>query len=404
MSTDPHAASASRILNVRIVTPDRVIPLGTVTLRDGRIGSVRSQREAAAPRAGGDFDARGGTLMPGFIDMHFHGALGHDTMDLDADSWRAICGFLLRHGVTGFLPTASAADAAGIAAYLKLAGEIMAESPAGARVLGVHLEGPYLNPVFRGMHPMTHCRPPDPAEYTPWLAAGVVRRMTASLEVGGAERLLADCARAGVLLSLGHTACLANDVRRWADLGLRHATHLYNAMSRAEKQGPVRVCGCVEGVLTARPVAAEIIGDGNHVPECLFRIAATCKGADGVTIGSDSTLFTGAVREGVPMRYGGSTQEVVVRNGRATSPDGSALIGSVAPLGAMLPRVVGWLDGDLLAAARMFSTNAARLMGLGERKGRIAQGCDADLVLLDEHLQVGATWVGGVRCFLQARE
>ena len=390
-----------RIINARVIGPDKMIPCATVTLSNGRIEAVETQPREVSPSRD-DYDARGGTLLPGFIDLHNHGALGHDTMAREPDHWRAMCGFLASQGVTGFLPTATAAKDDEIAAYIECAKAMMAESPAGSRILGVHLEGPYLNLKYRGMHPMGHCRLPDPAEYMPWLASGVVRRITAALEIdadtprqGACLRLLADCVAAGVCVSLGHSACVAEDVTRWSSLGLRHCTHLYNAMSRAEKAGPVRVCGCLEGVLVTDGVTAKIIGDGNHVPEYSFRVAERCKGSDGITIASDATLFTGAVQEGVPMRYGGSSQEVVVRNGRATSPDGSSLIGSIATLGEMFPRILDWLDGDWIAAARVFSTNAAGLIGLGNRKGRIQPGYDADLVLLDKELRVAATWVEG---------
>ncbi|HUW34454.1 MAG TPA: amidohydrolase family protein, partial [Planctomycetota bacterium] len=340
-----------QIANARIVTDTAIIDPGRVVIEKGRIQAVGPQKSPPM-LSPGDFDARGGTLLPGFIDLHNHGALGHDSMELLPDHWRATCAFLARHGVTGFLPTLSAADAAGIDAYLRLAKSIMDESPHGARILGVHMEGPYLNPKYRGMHPMSHCRPPDPAEYMRWLNSGIVRRVTASMELARTKRLLDDCIAEGVLLSNGHSGCSADDMHRYVSWGLQHVTHLYNAMSRAEKQGPVRVCGCLEGALTARGVSVEIIGDGHHVPEHLFRIAVSCKGPEFITIASDATLFTGAVQEGVPMRYGGSEQEVVVRNGRATSPDASALIGSIAPLGEMFPRILGWLDGDWLAATR----------------------------------------------------
>jgi len=385
-----------QIVNARIVTENAIIDPGRVVIEDGRIAAVETQ--GMRPRLKkDDFDARGGTLLPGFIDLHNHGALGHDSMELLPDHWRATCAFLAKHGVTAFLPTLSAADADGIGRYIRFAKAMMDERPPGARIIGVHMEGPYLNPQYRGMHPMTHCRPPSRKEYLPWLKSGVVRRITAAMELDGTKRLLSDCINNGVLLSNGHSACSADEMDRYASWGLQHVTHLYNAMSRAEKQGPVRVCGCLESALTNPGVSVEIIGDGHHVPEHLFRIAMRCKGYSGITIASDATLFTGAVKAGVPMKYGGSDQEVVVRNGRATSPDGSALIGSIAPLDEMFPRIVGWLGGGCLAAVDMFSTNVARLIGLDRSKGQVKAGYDADLVLLDGQMKVRATWVGGER-------
>jgi len=385
-----------RIVNARVVTPEKVLDSAAVSVRDGRIVEV-APAGAAKPDSGGDFDAEGGTLLPGFVDLHNHGALGSDFMDARPGTLAEMSRFLAAHGVTGFLATTTASTAEALTDRIAAAGERIAAGLPGARCLGVHLEGPYLNADLCGMHPADHCRPPDPAEYRPWLDSGVVRRMTASLELPGSDALLADCRAAGVLLSLGHTGCTAADVTRWADAGLRHVTHLYNAMSRAEKRGgPIRQCGCVEGALAEPRVACEIIGDGWHVPEHLFRVAALCKGPSGITIASDATLLTGAVEEGVSTRYGGPDgQELVVRNGMAVSLDGLALVGSIATLGDMVGRLLGWLDGDWCALARIMSTNAAELIGLGDGLGRIEPGRDADLVLVDDDGRVLRTWVGG---------
>jgi N-acetylglucosamine-6-phosphate deacetylase len=385
------------IINVRVVGADEVLEAASVRVAGGRIAEVTA---APAAQARGDedvFDGRGGTLLPGFVDLHNHGALGSDFMDGEDGTLGRMSRFLAAHGVTGFLATTTSAPAATLAARLELAREGMAAGLGGAECLGLHFEGPYLNAKLAGMHPAAHCRAPEAAEYRAWFDSGVVRRMTASLELPGGEALLADAAAAGVLLSLGHTSCRAEDVRRWAGLGLRHVTHLYNTMSRAEKRGgPVRVCGCVEAALAEPRITCEIIGDGWHVPEELFRVAALCKGPGGITIASDATLLTGAVAEGVPTRYGGPDgQELIVRDGMAVSLDGTMLVGSIATLGDMVGRLLAWLDGDWRALARMMSTNAAALIGLGQTKGRIQAGYDADLVLVDSRGKVAQTWVGG---------
>jgi len=384
------------ITHARVVTPEDVLEDASVAVRDGRIAEIAPNPPGDAPQ-GETFDAAGGTLLPGFIDLHNHGALGEDFMDGDPGTLGRMSRFLAARGVTGFLATTTAATRERTGARLAAAAEAMAAGLGGAQCLGVHLEGPYLNTDLCGMHPAEHCRTPEPAEYEPWLAGGAVRRITASLELPGGEGLLAACGDAGVLLSLGHTACRAEDVSRWADAGLRHATHLYNAMSRADKHGgPIRICGCVEGCLADPRVVCEVIGDGWHVPEHLFRVAALCKGPGGITVASDATLLTGAVSEGVPTRYGGPDgQELIVRGGMATSLDGSALVGSIATLGDMAGRLLGWLDGDLLALARMMSANSAEMIGLGDRKGKIRPGHDADLVLLDADGTVARTWIAG---------
>ena len=171
------------VVNARVVTPDEVLDGATVSLRGGRIEAATVGAARGVSPSGEVYDAGGRTLVPGFIDLHNHGALGADFMDGDAEAMRRVRRFLAGRGVTGYLATTTSSTAETLAESMDFARELMAAGPDGAQVLGMHFEGPYLNEALCGMHPSGHCRPPDPAEYGEWFDSGVVRRMTASLEL-----------------------------------------------------------------------------------------------------------------------------------------------------------------------------------------------------------------------------
>lgn len=381
--------------HVEVVCPGEVLSDASVHIQNGVIISVAQ----GVPHCTDDtniLDCRGQYLLPGFIDMHTHGALGADMMARSSEALEQYLLFQAQWGVTTVLPTTTAAPKEEISSFLSFLREAQGAELPGARIAGAHLEGPYLNPVLRGMHPEPYCRVFDETEYRTWIESGVVRRITAALELPGAESFLRWCTEAKILVSLGHTICTAADVKHWSTQGLRHVTHLYNAMSRAEKAGPVRVCGCLEGALLADRVSCEIIADGNHVPEELFRIALRMKEPDRITVCSDSTPATGIAHEGNEILYGGIVGgRMVVRQGRAVSTDGQTLVGSICPLGAMLPRLLEWTDRNWVGVARMLSTNASRLLGLEDTLGLIAAGRVADLVLANGTGGILQTWVNG---------
>lgn len=381
-----------------VVTRETVLFEANVLVRNGVIVKI-TQRPLQAPNLARVVDCRGRFLLPGFVDMHTHGALGYDVMDCGRTGLKHYLNFHAAHGVTALLPTSTAADKETLRRFVKfIDGKWTRELKSGSRIAGVHLEGPYLDSDLCGMHPQKQCRAFHATEYRELIATGTVKRITAALERQGGATFLNDCEKKGVLVSLGHTKCSSQEVGTWGRAGLRHVTHLYNAMSRAEKQGPVRVCGCLEGALLTDGVACEIIADGHHVPRELFEIALRCKGADQITICSDSTPATGSAAEGKETAYGGITGgRMTVRNGRAVSLDGQTLVGSICPLGDMLPNVLAWSGNDWAGTAKMMSTNSCRLLGLS-KQGVIAEGYYADLVLADARGGLIATWIGGVPC------
>ena len=386
------------LTHARIVSPPGGgAPLENATLLvDGpRIVEIRPDTRVPAdlPPGAAVTEAQGLTVLPGFLDVHIHGGGGADTMDATPDALRALCRTHARHGTTGLLATTMTQSRERITraiANARHAWESGADfCPDGARVLGIHVEGPYISPERPGAQPVAFVRDYDEAEFAGWREAanGAMKLMTVAPERPGAEALFAAARAVGIVLTLGHTDADAVETARALDWGATHATHLFNAMPSIHhrKPGPIPV------LLTDRRVRVEVIADGHHVAPEVVRMILAAKGADRVILVTDAMAGAGA-GEGI-YDLGGS--RVTVRNGRATLDDGT-LAGSVLTMDRAAANVRAWAGLDWNAVARITSTNAADEMGW-THKGRLAPGADADFVLVDDDLTVHATYVAG-RC------
>jgi N-acetylglucosamine-6-phosphate deacetylase len=336
-------------------------------------------------------EADGLVALPGFLDVHVHGGGGGDVMDASADALRAMLRAHAQHGTTGLLATTLTQSQAAVQAALENARAAHAQGhafcPDGAAVLGIHLEGPYINPARPGAQPREHVRDYDAEEFAGWLesAGGSLVRITLAPERPGADGLLGVCRAEGIVVSLGHTDATAAQIVDALDGGPCDATHLFNAMPGLHHREP----GPVAIFLTDPRAAVELICDGHHVAPDVIRLVVAAKGTDGVIAITDAMAAAG-VGDGT-FSLGGHPVEV--RNGRATLPDGT-LASSVVTMEQTAANLRRWCELDWSDVARLTSTNAARRMGWS-RKGRLAVGCDADLVLVDEQVAVHATFVGG---------
>ncbi len=386
------AALMIAITGARVVTPDAVFEGGALLVEGTRIAEVRpATRVRILPESADIIDARGLTALPGFLDVHIHGGGGVDTMDATPDALRTICRTHARHGTTGLLATTITQSRERITAALKNARAAWeagaAFCPDGAQVLGVHLEGPYLCPTRAGAQPVAFVRDPAPEEFAGWLdaAGGAMKLMTIAPERPGAQALIAAARAAGVVVSLGHTDADAGQTEAALSWGARHGTHLFNAMPplHHRKPGPI-------GVLLADDRArVEVIADGHHVAPPVVRLIVRAKGAGGVLLITDAMAGAGAD----PGVYDLGGNPVTVAHGRALLADGT-LAGSVLTLDRAAANVRAWADLDWPGVARLVATNAADQMGWS-RKGRLAPGADADLVLVDDDLTVQATFIAG---------
>lgn len=379
----------------RAFTPHEEISDAVVIVDGAKIAAIGRRDEIAVPPAAIRREARGLTLAPGFVDVHIHGAGGHDVMEGTPAALNAIASAVARHGTTSFVATtvtaseeATCSAATGIASWIAAQRKDPPSHAAQAEILGIHFEGPFISPARRGVHPAEYLAAPSVAKLNQFLAAshGAARIITLAPELDGALELIATARAAGLVVSLGHTDATYAQAMAAIAQGAQHAAHVFNAM----RPFAHRETGVIGAVLTAPGVTAELIADNLHVDAPAMRVLLATKGAQGVVLVSDGIAATG-MPDGV---YRLGTFEVTVFGGVPKSSDGR-LAGSTLTLDRALHNIVA-LDVPLGDAIAMLTANPARLLGLQEKKGALAPGADADLLLLDSALEIKGVMVRGV--------
>jgi N-acetylglucosamine-6-phosphate deacetylase len=347
-------------------------------------GEIVALDDAAEGGAGNARRLAGGGLVatPGFIELQLNGADGCDFTTDPAAMWR-VGPSLVRRGITAFLPTIITAPRGTVDAALD-AWRAGRPEPASALPLGLHVEGPYLSERRRGAHDPTLLRAPDLAEIDAWVAGDGLRILTLAPELPGAIDAIRRLRAAGVVVSVGHTDADAATASAAIDAGARYATHLFNAMSPLGHRAP----GAPGALLADDRVTVGLIVDGHHLDPSVLRLVDRIAG-DRVSLVSDAIAALG-LSDGT---YRLGKRRVEVRTGTARLPDGT-LAGSVAGLDDCV-REYAAIVASPAAAVRAVTTTPARLLGLEQRRGRLAAGARADIVLLDDALRVRAALVGG---------
>ena len=322
-----------------------------------------------------------GIAVPGFVDLQVNGFAGVDFLDADADGYAQAGAALLETGVTAYLPTFITASEEHLAAALS---QVPQAANSGPRVVGAHLEGPFISPTRLGAHPAHHRRDPDPALVTRLLDAGPVTLMTLAPELPGAPELVAYLRERGVVVSCGHTDATAAEAHEAFDLGATTVTHLFNAMRPLGHRDP----GIV-GVALARPdVVVQVIVDGVHLAPEVVELA--WRAAAGRFALVTDAMAAAGVGDGV---FAIGDVEVEVTDGVAQRTGDGVLAGSVLTMIEAV-RNLHALGVPLEATLEAASTVPARVLG-STRLGRIEPGAPADIVVLDGNLQVERVLVGG---------
>jgi N-acetylglucosamine-6-phosphate deacetylase len=393
-----------RLTNAQLILEDQIIP-GSLQVEGGRIKKVVTSRSAARSNGKADsdntLDLKGGYLAPGFIDIHVHGALGRDTMEATVDAYREITEFHLRGGTTSITLTTVTASEPEILAVLDAAKPLHNKSLGGARIAGIHVEGPFISRDKSGAQNPNEIRPPRPAEWRKYLRYGsLVTEMTVAPEIPGALELIRALRANGTIVSGGHTNSSEDDLRPALEAGLNHATHTFNCMSTAVKRGPYRIAGMLEFALANREIMCELIADTVHVAPTLMRMLFNAKGRDGVCLITDAMAGAG-LKPGTLFQAGSENSlGARVTKEAALTADGAALAGSTLTMIEAVRRSVQAAGLPLVDAVRMATLNPARQLRRAKEMGSLAAGKRADLVWFDRAFQVRGVWLDGDLRFL----
>lgn len=382
------------IRQVDVVLADCVLERHTIEIENGMIRCVLPEGAGGPYDSAEVLDALGHYLVPGFIDLHIHGT--HEYLiDNGPEELTRICKILPRYGVTGFLPTVCPRPKGEDAVFLS---SLAAVQSSGATILGFHLEGPFL--TITGALPPEALGTNDPDRVNALIAAACPYRAVFSIspDFEGIGDLLPIMRTNDTPIFITHTRADVKQTQAAIEGGARHATHFYDVFYAPEANGGVRPCGAVEAILADERVTVDFILDGEHVDPVAVTMALKTKSGGGVSLITDAQIGAGLPparymfgKEEVEYKYPGGPARMTENSRKPCGLAGSGLTMDVAFRNAMKI-----LNVSLPQAVLMVSTNPACVLGLDGRKGLIAEGYDADLVLLDRDFHVCQTWIGGV--------
>ncbi|MBQ2007717.1 MAG: N-acetylglucosamine-6-phosphate deacetylase [Alistipes sp.] len=374
------------ITNAQILTPHGWVENGTISFCDGRITSIKEGGIALSDK--NVTDAQGAYIIPGAIDLHVHGGGGHDFMECNEEAFRIAAKTHLRHGTTAIYPTLGAASHEGMMQAIEITERLMAEP--SSTIMGLHFEGPYLNPKMAGGQIPEYICNPAAEQYTEMLnRTNCIKRWDAAPELEGSMEFAQYAASKGVMVAIAHTTADYNTLQEAYNAGFTHVTHFYNAMTSVHKRREFKYEGTIEGVYLIDEMSVELIADGIHVPPAIMRLVHKIKGAERICLVTDAMACTGGDTDKV------FDERVIIEDGVCKLADRSALAGSIATMDRLIRTMVQKAEIPLAEAVRMTSETPARIMGIYDRKGSLAVGKDADIVMMDDSLTIRGVWSMG---------
>jgi N-acetylglucosamine-6-phosphate deacetylase len=378
-----------------IITPIEVFDRGYIIIDGRKIIDIREGEIRSLPRRAEVIDASGRIVAPGFIDLQVNGAFGIDFME-KAPDLRQAAALLPSTGATSFLPTFITSSFDALKDGLRAVREAQRagkDSHHSAEIIGAHLEGPYINPARKGAHPPEHIRSPHPDEYTAFFKAfkDAISLVTLAPEVEGGYELISHLVKEGISVSVGHSQASYDVVEEASRRGARLATHIFNAMDGIHH----RDVGTAGALIAHDGIEIGLIADGVHIHPAIVKAAVRAKGVDGVILATDA--MAGMMMPTGQYKIGG---RVVTVNGASARLSDGTLAGSILTMNRAVRNVMEFAGLSLREAISMASLNPARALGLEDRKGSLRPGNDADVVIMDERVNVYRTITRGATAYV----
>ncbi|BBI35344.1 N-acetylglucosamine-6-phosphate deacetylase [Cohnella abietis] len=382
-----------QIVNASLITPSGVLTNAFIKISKGKIVEIGSSSDSVGNSSTQSpietIDAKGNWIIPGFIDVHVHGGAGHDFMDANAEGIAAISKFHASNGTTSMLATTLTATREDLTAVVDRVSAFMSAPMPYAQIVGVHLEGPFVNVKWKGAQNPSYIVPPQPEWLEEWVTRfpGIIKIQTLAPESEGALDYIEKLAQNGIVPSCGHTDATYEQIIAAADHGLRHAVHTFNAMTPLHHRQP----GTVGAVLTDDRITAEVIADGHHVHPAAIKLITRAKGAHNVILVTDAMSAAG-MPDG---EYELGGLPVHMTCGVARLKETNSLAGSTLTMISAVQYLVREVGVTLEEASRMASANPARQLGIDATTGSLEVGKAADFLMLDKSLELQSTWIGG---------
>lgn len=384
-----------KIGNGPIIAQDKILSGSCLLVENGKILAIEPE-DTSFPDSR-MIDAQGLYISPGFMDIHLHGGGGFDFMDGTTEAFLNIAQIHAKHGTTSMLPTTLTCEKEDLIQTLEAYSQACLQNTHGAHFVGMHLEGPYFALSQRGAQDPKYIREPDPKEYKEIIESyPFIKRWSAAPELKGAVEFGKYISSKGVLAAIAHTDAIYEEVLEAFQLGgYTLATHFYSAMSGVTRRNAYRYAGVIESAYLLDEMDVEIIADGVHLPAPLLKLVYKLKGPGRIALITDAMRAAdmppgdsvlGSLKNGLP---------VLVEDGVAKLPDRTAFAGSVATADRLIRTMLEMAEVPLIECIRMISETPARIMNIQDKKGSLAPGKDADIVIFNDQIEVQQTFVMG---------